>query len=367
MDAVVWTGTSLEHTQDVRVRSPGPGEVTVRIDAAGLCHSDVNALDGLIDQPVPVVLGHEACGVVIDRGPGVKVHIGQKVVLSTLRSCGACRACQAGAPTCCRDGQPAADPVFTRRGEPVEQFVRVGAFARQTVVHERQVVAVPTSVPDIVCALLGCAVLTGFGAVWSRAAVREGDAVLVVGAGGIGLAAVHAAALAGASRVLVVDRNPRKQALAHKLGATDFQLVDTAADVVEAARGLEPRGFDATFECVGRPDLLKAAIDVLAWGGRAVIVGLPAASTPLTFGMRDLFHDKALLGCRMGSVDPHEFVPKLAERYLAGELLLDPLVTAVAPLRQIGELIDDLRSGRLDRGVVDLTGGTRTLSRRDAA
>ncbi|MFS8198371.1 zinc-binding dehydrogenase [Streptomyces sp. CWNU-52B] len=367
MDAVVWTGTSLEHAQDVRVRSPDAGEVTVRIDAAGLCHSDVKALDGHIDQPVPVVLGHEACGVVVDRGPGVTVPVGQKVVLSTLRSCGTCRACLAGAPTCCRDGQPASRPAFVRHGQPVEQFARVGAFARHTVVHERQVVPVPDTLPDIICALLGCAVLTGFGAVWKRAGLREGESALVVGAGGIGLNAVHAASLAGASRVLVVDRNPRKEALARRLGATDFQQVDTAADVVRAAQDLQPRGFDAVLECVGRPELLTAAVEVLAWGGRAVIVGLPPARTPLTFGMRELFQDKSLLGCRMGSVDPHRFIPDLAQRYLAGELLLDPLVSAVAPLHQVGDLIGELRSGRLDRGVLDLTGGTTTLHRRDAA
>ncbi|MBD0736709.1 alcohol dehydrogenase catalytic domain-containing protein [Streptomyces sp. CBMA29] len=361
MEAVLWTGARLEFVEDIEVRPPGTGEVTVRVDAAGLCHSDLKAVDGHIDQAAPVVLGHEACGVVVDRGPGVSIGVGRKVILSPLRSCGSCRACRAGNPTRCRSETKAPTPAFRRRGAPVEQFARVGAFARRTVVHERQVVPIPDAVPDAAAALLGCAVVTGFGAAWERAAVCPGESVLVVGAGGIGLNVVQAARIAGARQILVYDRNPRKENVARRLGATDFRATGS---LDEAVRDSAPEGFDAAFECVGRPELLASAVDALAAGGRAVMVGLPPAGTPLTFQMRALAQDKALLGCRMGSVDPHRFIPGLADRYLRRELDIDALVTAVAPLREVHALVAALRAGRLERGVFDLTGATPDLRTR---
>lgn len=359
MEALLWTGSRLEVVDDVDVRDPLPGEVTVRIEAAGLCHSDLKGVDGEIEQPVPIVLGHEASGVVVGRGAGVTVALGQRVVLSVLRTCGACAACAAGRPTLCRGAAQVPPPVFSRRGERVHQFVRVGAFARHTVVAQDQVVPVPDGIPDAVAALFGCAVITGFGAVWDRARLRAGETALVLGAGGIGLNVVQAARVAGASRVVVCDVNPRKEAIARELGATDFHLIGGAGDIADAVRGQAPDGFDTVFDCVGRPDLLVAGIEALAWGGRAVMVGLPPTGTEVTFGMRELFQDKALLGCRMGGVNPHRFVPDLARRYLDGEIAVDPLITRVVPLSAADELVAALRSGELDRGVFDLTGATR--------
>ncbi|MGB3442837.1 MAG: alcohol dehydrogenase catalytic domain-containing protein [Actinophytocola sp.] len=358
MEALVWTGSRLEAVDDLEVRAPLDGEVTVRVEAAGLCHSDLKPVDGDIAQTVPVVLGHEAAGVVVDRGPGVDLPIGQKVVLSVLRNCGHCTACRAGRPTLCPGTTGTPPTVFTRHGAPVAQFVRVGAFARHTVVGQQQVIPIPDGIPNTVAALLGCAVITGFGAVWERARLRAGESALVIGAGGIGLNAVQAATVAGASRVVVCDTNPRKEAIARRLGATDFHVVGSAGDVAATAASVAPAGFDAVIECVGRADLLAASVGALAWGGRAVMVGLPPADTTITFGMRQLFQDKALLGCRMGSVDPHTFIPDLARRYLAGEIVIDPLVTTVVPLAGAEDLVARLRSGDLDRGVFDLAGQT---------
>lgn len=357
MQGLVWDGSRLDVVDDLVVREPGAGEVTVEIHAAGLCHSDLKPIDGDIAQAVPVVLGHEAVGTVVDRGPQVRLRVGQRVVLSVLRACGVCAACAAGQPNLCRQSAAAPPTPFTRAGAPVHQFVRLGAFAQRTVVGERQAIAVPEGIPDAVAALLGCAVITAFGAVEERARVRAGESVLVLGAGGIGLNVIQAARAAGATRVVVCDRNPRKESIARQLGATDYQLIDSAADIPAVAGALAPGGFDAAFECVGRADLLRAAIDALAWGGRAVIVGLPPAGTEVTFGVRALFNDKSLLGCRMGSVDPHTYIPRLAQRYLAGELVIDPLVTTVVPLSRGPDLVARLRAGELDRGVFDLTGG----------
>jgi Zn-dependent alcohol dehydrogenase len=356
MQGLVWDGTQLEVAEDLQVRAPGAGEVLVDIRAAGLCHSDLKPMDADIPQPLPVVLGHEAVGVIAATGPGVTLQPGDRVVLSVLQYCGRCRACRDGQPTLCRDGSAGFSSPFERGGKPVHQFVRLGAFAQQTVVREQQAIGVPPGMPDTVAALLGCAVITAFGAVEERARVRDGDKVLVIGAGGIGLNVVQAARLAGAEMIAVADTNPRKDAIARQLGATDVGICASAGEIEEYARKLAPDGFDAVFECVGRSDLLSVAIKTLAFGGRAVIVGLPPTGTRLELEIRSLSHDQALLGCRMGGVDPHKAIPRLAELYLSGQLALDPLVTKVVPLAAGAALVDDLRAGRLDRGLLDVAG-----------
>lgn len=352
--AALWDGRAFRHIDDLEVRAPQRGEVAVDIDTAGLCHSDLNPVDGVIEQPLPVVLGHEAVGVVSAVGPGASLPLGARVVLSVLRSCGVCRACRAGRPTVCRvSGTPTAAP-FTWRGRPVHQFVRTGAFAARTVVAERQAVPITAPIDAPIAAMLGCASVTGFGAVEERARVAPGDRVLVTGAGGIGLNAVVAARAAGAERILVVDRNPAKEAVARRCGATDFAVTGDAAEIRDAAAAVAADGFEAAIECVGRPEILAAAVESLGWGGRCVIVGLPDAAAVAGIRPRALFHDKALLGCRMGSVDPATALPRLARRVHEGEIDLSPLVSKILPLRDLGELVDDLRAGGLDRGFVEM-------------
>lgn len=381
MRALVWDGSRLDAHDDLELRPPRQGEVVVRVRAAGLCHSDLKPMDGDIEQPLPVILGHEACGVVVARGPGVDLPLGGKAVLSVLRSCGACAPCSAGRPTLCRSSAQGSGTPFSRAGRPVHQFVRLGAFAERTVVSARQVVPVPDDVPDPVAALLGCAVITAYGAVEERARIVPGETALVIGAGGIGLNVVRAARAAGASRVVVADINPAKRDLAKAMGATDFIVVPgpgsnaaakrtgTVSDsggaaaaggtgagsgpreLVAAVRDLLPGGADAVFECVGTAELLRAGVEALAWGGRAVIVGLPPAGTRMDLEIRALSQDKALLGCRMGSVDPHTAIPRLVERYRAGELGLEHLITEVAPLDEAPRLVEALRRGDLARAV----------------
>lgn len=353
MRAVVWDGTALSVTDELSVRDPQDGEVLVEVAAAGLCHSDLNPLDGAYSQPVPAVLGHEASGRVIAVGTGVhRQLVGARVVLSPIVSCGTCRRCRAGSPTTCTTEGGTPEARFSLGGEPVHQFVQLGAFAERTVVRAGQVVAIPDGIPDEAAALLGCAVVTGVGAVTSRARVTPGETVLVVGAGGIGLNAVQGARLAGADRIIVADRNPAKRALGEKLGATDFLQVATADQLARRLDDLVPTGVDAAIECTGNPELLAAAVDALARGGRAVIVGLPGPDDRVSLAVRALYHDKTLLGCRMGSVDPHDVIPELARRALAGDLVLEPLVTKVVSPNRVAELVEDLTAGRLDRGVI---------------
>ena len=348
--ALVWDGERLHVDPAVEVRGPGPGEVAVAIAMAGLCHSDLNPIEGRIPQPVPVILGHEAVGVVTEAGPGSEVPVGRRVVLTVLRRCGECRACREGRPTICpASGAPAASP-FSRGGDVVHQFVRLGAFAERIVVSDEQVIAMPEEVPDPVAAMLGCATVTAFGAVEDRARLRAGETVLVTGAGGIGLNTILAARASGAERIVAVDRNPAKEKIARTCGATDFVVTDDPALIPGAVRDLVPGGVDAAFECAGHTGLLDAAIRSLAWGGRAVILGLPETGATVGLEVRELFHDKSLLGCRMGSVDPHRKLPALAGRVLRGELDLTPLVSAVVPAQDAARLVDDLRNGRVDRG-----------------
>ncbi len=352
---LIWDGSDLAVADDLEVRRPAAGEVAVQVLAAGLCHSDLKPMDADIPQELPVILGHEAAGVVTEAGPGVALAPGTRVVLSVLQPCGKCRACDRGQPTACRGGPGGPGTPFSRAGQPVQQFVRLGAFAERTVIRAEQAIPVPDDLPAAVAALLGCAVITGYGAVTERARVRDGDTVLVIGAGGIGLNVVQAARLAGASVVAVADTNPRKEGIARRLGATDVEIVASAAEIGPRTRALAPEGFDAVFECVGRADLLGVAVELLGWGGRAVIVGLPPAGARLDLEIRALSKDQALLGCRMGGVDPHLVIPRLAALYRAGDLVIDPLITKAVPLADGAALVADLRRGALDRGVMVIT------------
>lgn len=357
MRALVWDGERLAVEEAVDVRRPGPGEVAVEIRMAGLCHSDLSPMEGRIPQPTPVILGHEAVGVVVESGEGSDVPVGQRVVMTVLRRCGSCRHCLAGRPTLCTtSGAPVPSP-YSRHGETIHQFVRLGAFAERIVVTRDQVIAIPDALSDPVAAMLGCATITAFGAVEQRARLQAGETALVTGAGGIGLNVVLAARAAGASRIVVVDRNPTKEQIARKCGATDFLVPSDPAAIAPAVLDLVPGGVDTAFECAGNTALLEAAITSLAWGGRAVILGLPPTGTTLDLQVRALFHDKSLLGCRMGSVDPQTVLPLLAERVLSGEIDLDPLISTIVPMEGAADLVEDLRNGRIDRGFIDF--GTR--------
>lgn len=352
MKAIVWDDGGLSVVDDLEHRAPAAGEVVVAVHAAGLCHSDLNPMTGAFAQATPAVLGHEASGRVIDAGPGGEALVGQRVVLTPLQPCGRCPACRAGRTSSCTSEPPADRGAFSRAGAPVHQFVRLGAWAERTVVSTSQVIPIPEELPAASAALLGCAVVTGVGAVRARAQVRPGETVVVTGAGGIGLCAVQGARLAGAGRVIVVDRNPAKRAISEQLGATDVVTTASLEDLDEALGDLAPGGIDALIECTGVPGVLEIGVARLARGGRAVIVGLPGPEARIAVSPRALYQDKAILGCRMGSVDPHTAIPELAADAVAGRLLLDPLVTKVTEPDGIHGLLSDLEGGRLDRGVM---------------
>ncbi|WP_369366266.1 alcohol dehydrogenase catalytic domain-containing protein [Streptomyces sp. CG4] len=347
MRGVVFDGKQVQVVDDLAVRGPGPGEVLVAIAAAGLCHSDLSVVDGTIPFPVPVVLGHEGAGVVEAVGVGVThVRPGDHVALSTLANCGTCPECDRGRPTMCRQAIGRPGKPFSRGTGPVHQFASNSAFAERTVVKAVQAVPIPKDIPLESAALIGCGVLTGVGAVLNRARVDRGDSVVVIGTGGIGLNVLQGARLAGALRIVAVDANPAKAEVARQFGATDF-LTST-----DGVRDILPAGADHTFECVGRVELIRQAIDLLDRHGQAILLGVPAATAEASFLVSSLYLDKSVLGCRYGSSRPQRDIALYAELYRQGRLLLDELVTAVYPVEDFAKARADAEAGRVARAVL---------------
>ncbi|GGK72492.1 Zn-dependent alcohol dehydrogenase [Streptomyces flaveus] len=347
MRGVIFDGKQAQVADDLEIRDVGPGEVQVAISAAGLCHSDLSVVDGTIPFPVPVVLGHEGAGVVEAVGAGVThVRTGDHVSLSTLANCGACAECDRGRPTMCRKAIGRPGQPFTRDGRPVYQFASNSAFAERTLVKAVQAVRIPEDIPLSSAALIGCGVLTGVGAVLNRARVDHGDSVVVIGTGGIGLNVIQGARIAGASTIVAVDANPAKEATARQFGATHF-LTST-----EGTRDILPTGADHAFECVGRVELIRQAIDLLDRHGQAVLLGVPPATAEASFLVSSMYLDKSILGCRYGSSRPQRDIALYAQLYREGRLLLDELVTATYPVEDFEKAKADAEAGRVARGVL---------------
>jgi S-(hydroxymethyl)glutathione dehydrogenase/alcohol dehydrogenase len=319
--AVYYGGGKPVVIEDVGVRAPGPGEVRVRIKAAGLCHSDQSVIDGTIPYPVPVVLGHEGAGIVEDIGPGVtSVREGDSVIISTLAHCGRCRACEGGKPTACKNAPNPKDTTpFTLGGKPAYQFANASAFSELTLVREQSAIPVDPRVPFDRAALIGCGIMTGVGAVLNRAKVEAGSSMAVYGVGGIGLNCVQGGVLAGASMIIAIDVNPQKLDLAKRFGAT--HVIDATKD------------------------------DALAPGGTLTIVGVPKIGSKYEFVVHTLYNNKAILGCRYGAARPRRDFPMLADLYLGGRLKIDELITNHYTLDDFGHALHDLESGSLARGV----------------
>ncbi|MCU1451896.1 MAG: alcohol dehydrogenase [Acidimicrobiales bacterium] len=352
MKAIVWTG-QLEVRDDVEVRDPRAHEVRVRVHAAGLCHSDVSVVDGTIPFPTPAVMGHEGAGVVEAVGDAVrKVHVGDHVVLTTLGSCGQCAACDRGQPTHCRDTAGKIHAPFRVAGERAFQFANAGVFAETTVVSESQAVVIDRDVPFSSACLIGCAVVTGVGAVFNRAKPTHGQSALVIGLGGIGLNVIQGLRLSDALPIIAVDTNPAKEAAALEFGATHFICAGPDVDTAAAVREICPTGVDHAFECVGHPGLVRQAIDLLDWGGSCVLLGVPKFGTEASFVINTLYNDKSILGCRYGSTRPHHDIPMLIALYKAGRLKLDELVSGTYAPADVQQALDDMHAGKLNRAVL---------------
>lgn len=348
-------GSALE-IEDVTVRPPGRGEVSVRVAACAICHSDIAFIDGAWGGPLPAVYGHEAAGVVTETGPGVAgLASGHHVVVTLIRSCGRCARCARGQPSLC-EGLPAAEasPVLTgAAGEAIHQGMRTGAFAGLVTVDASQVVAVPPSVPLEVACLLACGVLTGVGAVMNTAAVEPGSTAAVLGVGGVGLNCVQGCVLAGASQVIAVDPVPSKREAARLFGATDVVdpgRQDTAAAVTELTGG---RGVDHVMVAAGIASLIETGVTLLRRGGSLVIVGLPPEGATISLDPLAIADGSLrVMGSKMGASDPARDIPKLVKLYRAGRLKLDELISERFELSRINDAIGSARAGAQLRPVI---------------
>ena len=334
---------------------PGEGELLVRIEAAGLCHSDLSVVDGNRVRPVPMLLGHEAAGVVEQVGAGGSdLAVGQRVVMTFLPRCGHCPACATDGLTPCEPGS-AANAAGTlmggarrlsRDGQPVNHHLGVSGFATHAVVDRTSVVPVDSDVPPVVASLLGCAVLTGGGAVLNVGEPQPGQTVIVVGLGGVGMAAMLTALAHDDVRVVGVDQLADKLDRARALGVHEAYTPDEAIQ----------RGVKATVvvEAVGHPAALQTAIDLTAPGGRTITVGLPPPDarisvSPLGF----VAEGRSLIGSYLGSAVPARDIPRFVELWRSGRLPVESLVSSTISLNQINEGMDQLADGSTVRQIID--------------
>ncbi len=322
MRAVVFTNPREPvQVSEVDLDPPGPGEVSVAIAAAGVCHSDLHVRRGDWAVPAPLVMGHEGAGQVMETGPGVsELAEGDHVVLSWIAPCGQCRYCLAGRPARCKVAATVVAPGgvlmdgtsrLSLGGTRIAHYLGVSSFAERAVVPASGAIKIRDDAPLDLVALVGCAVATGVGAVQNTAAVERGATVAVIGCGGVGLSVVQGARLAGASRIVAVDVRPEKAALAGRLGATD-QVDATADDPVAAVRDLVPDGVDYAFDAIGLTSTTAQALAMLGLGGAAVLVGLPPDGATVSFEPLALAEaDQRILGSNYGSVRPAADIPAL--------------------------------------------------------
>ena len=355
-----YTQTRPLQVEELTLDPPGAGEVLVRITAASICHSDLSVVTGARPRPLPMALGHEATGVIEEVGVGVgTVRPGDHVVFAFVPSCGACAPCLSGLPALCELGARAntegtllsgARP-FSRGDERINHHLGVSGFAEHTVVAEASVVPVPADLPAEQATLFGCATLTGVGAVLNTAQARPGDSAVVFGLGGVGLAAVMGARLAGCHPVIAVDRVPSKVELALKVGASDGLVADE--DVVSSVRELTHGGADFSFEAAGSAAVLTSAYAATRRGGMTVAVGLPHPSEQLRVpAVGIVAEERRLVGSYMGSAVPRRDVPKYVRLFRAGLLPIDALGSGLLTLEEINSGFDTLASAESVRQVI---------------
>jgi alcohol dehydrogenase len=355
-----WAETRPLEVGEVDLDPPGPGELLVRIDAAGVCHSDLSVVDGNRPRPMPMALGHEAAGEVLETGAGVRdVRAGDRVVLVFVPRCGSCAACAGGQPALCEAAAQAnaagellrgGRRLHEADGTDLHHHLGVSAFAEHAVVDRGSAVVVGDDVPPETAALFGCALLTGAGAVLNTAGVRPGESVAVLGLGGVGLSAVLGAEMAGAHPIVAVDPVAAKRELALQLGATYALGPDGVADAV---RDLVPGGVHHAVEAVGAAAVLQDAWTMTRRGGTTVSAGLPHPSQRLEIPAVQLVGEaRTLVGSYMGSSVPQRDLPRLVDRWRAGRLPIERLRTATLQLDQVNEAMDALADGQQVRQIL---------------
>lgn len=344
---------------DVDLASPNTHEIVVDVRASGLCHSDLSIATNGMGFPMPVLLGHEVAGVVAEVGSAVTaVAPGDRIVVCMVAGCGICTECRSARPYRCvrtatlERGTDEA-PRLSLDGAGLAQFMGVGGFAERVLVHENLAIPIPEELSFDVACLLGCGVVTGAGAAINTAGIRPGDTVAVIGCGGVGLNTIQGAALAGASRIIAVDLQPKKLELARRFGATDTVNAGDG-DPVEMVRDLTRGGVTHSFEVIGIQQTAEQAVRMLRVGGTALLIGVQRPGTQLDL---DLFGDlilpqRRIVGVAMGSTNPHLDIPMFAELALQGRFNLDDLVSERIALDDIDRGYAMLAEGAVARAVV---------------
>lgn len=347
--------------ETVQVAGPKRDEVTLKIKACGVCHSDFSATNGTIPIPPPLVLGHEACGVVEEVGEGVNnIKVGDTAIVSWVPMCGECKYCAMGRPALCDVGARATIclPDGTSRltdsdGNALNHFAGVSVMAEYATMHRDNIILIDPEIPAAAAALVGCAVMTGVGAALNTAKVQPGSSVVVIGAGGIGLNVIQGAALAGAEKVIAIDLEDKKLEFAVEFGATHRINPSTDGDAVAKVMELTGDGADYAFECIGLGATVSQAYASIRKGGTAVVVGVSNLADTVTLGTFMMpFQEKVLTGSMYGSARPREDFPKLLALYRANRLKLDELVTATYSIDEAPRAFEDMLSGVNARGVI---------------
>lgn len=357
MRAVVFHGDKgevAEYHEDVEVDDPGPGQVKVKVHSAGVCHSDLSAMNGTLPIPFPCVLGHEGSGEIAAVGEGVtQVKVGDHVIVAWNPACGNCRACRRGQPHLCTTifYNIVGATHFRQGGTPLFGFAGNGTFAEEVVLPQEGAIKIPDDVPYDVAALIGCGVTTGVGAALNTAKVEPGSSVVVFGCGGVGIAAIQGAKIAGAAEIVAVDTVESKLKEAQRFGATRGvkpEELDKANMEVN-----EGDGFDYAFECIGIAPTIRAAYDAVHRGGTAVIVGAGRNDAIVELNAGELFFmEKRLLGSYYGSADVRFEFPRLINLWKTGRLDLEGMISARLDPSQAQEAFEAMKRGEVIRQIL---------------
>ena len=353
---LIEAGKPLQIDQ-INIANPGPHEVLIRTAACGLCHSDLHFIEGTYPHPLPAIPGHEAAGIVEAVGSEVRtVKVGDAAVTCLSAFCGHCEYCVTGRMSLCLGGdtrrKAGEAPRLTRPdGSIMNQMLNLSAYAEMMLVHEHACVAIHPDMPLPQASVIGCAVTTGAGTIFNACKVTPGETVAVIGCGGVGLATINAAKIAGAGRIIAADPMPEKRALAMKLGATD--VIDPMdADAAKQIQELTKGGVDHAIEAVGRPASGELAVKSLKRGGTATILGMMPLQHSVGLSAMDLLSGKKLQGAIMGGNRFPVDIPRLVDFYLRGLLDLDTIISETIPLERINEGFDQMKRGDSARSVI---------------
>ena len=343
--------------EQITISTPGPHEVLIRTAACGLCHSDLHFIEGTYPHPLPAIPGHEAAGIVEAVGSEVRsVKVGDAVITCLSAFCGHCEYCVTGRMSLCLGAEtrrkPGEAPRLTRPdGSLVNQMLNLSAYAEMMLIHEHACVAINPDMPLPQASVIGCAVTTGAGTIFNVCKLTPGETVAVIGCGGVGLATINAAKIAGAGRIIAADPIPEKRALAVKLGATDVvdaMADDAAAQILELSKG----GVDHAIEAVGRPASGELAVKSLKRGGTATILGMMPLQHRVSLSAMELLSGKKLQGAVMGGNRFPVDIPRLVDFYLRGLLDLDSIISETIPLEQINDGFTQMKRGDAARSVI---------------